>query len=81
MRALATLTSLPGGAGFVAGMFDHSRPPADLAARLGAVVPVAFARDAIRALPVQGAGVIEIGPVAPADVPLVRRAVAAADAW
>ncbi|GIH78089.1 hypothetical protein [Planobispora longispora] len=76
LRALATLTSLPGGAGFVAGMFDHSRPPADLAARLGAVVPVAFARDAIRALPVQGAGVIEIGPVAPADVPLVRRAVA-----
>ncbi|MFB9884676.1 hypothetical protein ACFFMN_42765 [Planobispora siamensis] len=76
LRALATLTSLPGGAKLVSGLFDHPRPPADVAQRLGAVVPVAFARDAIRALPVQGAGVIEIGPVTPADVPQVRRAVA-----
>ena len=76
LRALATLTSLPGGARFVAGLFDHPRPPADVAARLGAVVPVEFARDAIRALPAQGAGVIEVGPVGPADVALVRRVVA-----
>ncbi|SNS83387.1 hypothetical protein SAMN05216276_101779 [Streptosporangium subroseum] len=76
LRTLATLTSLPGGERLIAWSFDHPRPPADVAARLGAVVPVEFARDAIRALPVQGAGVIEVGPVGPADVPLVRRAVA-----
>ncbi|WP_196443190.1 hypothetical protein [Planomonospora sp. ID67723] len=76
LRALATLTRSPGGARVVTGLFGHPRPPAEIAARLGAVVPVEFARDAIRALPVQGAGVIEVGPVALADVPLVRRAVA-----
>ncbi|WP_068901821.1 hypothetical protein [Planomonospora sphaerica] len=76
LRALAALTSLPGGARLVAGLFDHPRPPAETARRFGVAVPVEVARDAIRALPVQGAGVIEIGPVTPADVPQVRRAVA-----
>jgi hypothetical protein len=76
LRALAVLTSLPGGARLVRTLFDHPRPPAGVAARLGAVVPVEVIGDAIRALPVQGAGVIEVGPVGAADVALVRRAVA-----
>ncbi|WP_412735512.1 hypothetical protein [Krasilnikovia sp. MM14-A1259] len=74
LRALATLTSLPGGARVVARAFAHPRPPAQLAGRLGATVPVPVAYDAIRALPVQGAEVIEVGPVRAADVPALRRA-------
>jgi hypothetical protein len=76
LRALATLTALPGGARLVAALAGHPRPPAGVATRLGAVVPVEAARDALRALPPLGAGVIELGPVGAADVALVRRAVA-----
>ncbi|OEV30952.1 hypothetical protein AN219_07900, partial [Streptomyces nanshensis] len=42
--------------------------------RLGAVVPPDVARDAVRALPPLGAGLIEIAPVGPADVPAVCEA-------
>ncbi|MCU7725699.1 hypothetical protein ODJ79_18375 [Actinoplanes sp. KI2] len=77
LRALATLTSLPGGARLMGRAFAHPEPPPHLVGRLGATVPVSVARDAIRALPVQGAGVIEVGPVGPRDVPAVRRATAA----
>jgi hypothetical protein len=76
LRVLATVTSLPGGIRLVAALAGHLRPPAGVAARLGVVVPVQAARDAIRALPPLGAGVIELGPVGAADVALVRRAVA-----
>jgi hypothetical protein len=75
LRALATLTSLPGGAGVVASMTPHTPVPSALAHRLGAVVPVRYARDAVRALPGQGAGVLEIGPVSENDIPAVRSAV------
>ncbi|MDF2705630.1 MAG: hypothetical protein K0R62_1282 [Nonomuraea muscovyensis] len=44
--------------------------------RLGAVVPPAAARDAVRALPPLGAGLILVEPVGPADVPAVRQAAA-----
>ncbi|GIE75502.1 hypothetical protein Aph02nite_14520 [Actinoplanes philippinensis] len=74
LRFLATLTSRPAGARAVAAVFAHPAAPPGLAGRLGATVPVRHARDAIRALPVQGAGVIEIGPVTTADVPAVRAA-------
>ncbi|BEL07914.1 hypothetical protein Q0Z83_061050 [Actinoplanes sichuanensis] len=74
LHLLATLTARPFGARAVAAVFAHPSAPPGLAARLGATVPVRHARDAIRALPVQGAGLIEIGPVTMADVPAVRAA-------
>ena len=46
-----------------------------VASRLGAVVPPEVARDAVRALPPLGVGLIEIGPVGAADVDVVRAAV------
>ncbi len=75
LRALATLTSLPGGARAVRAAFAHASPPAEVGDRLGAAVPVEHARDAIRALPVQGARVIEVGPVRADDIPLLAAAV------
>ncbi len=75
LGTLATLTSLPGGARVVAAVSARPQAPPALAHRLGATVPVRHARDAVRALPVQGAGVIEIGPVTAGDVPAVLRAV------
>ncbi|WP_433795271.1 hypothetical protein [Actinoplanes sp. CA-252034] len=74
LRLLATLTSGPAGARAVAATFAHPVAPPELAGRLGATVPVRHARDAVRALPVQGAGLIEVGPVTMADVPAVRDA-------
>ncbi|MGN9789367.1 hypothetical protein ACTMTF_48845 [Nonomuraea sp. ZG12] len=85
LHALATLISLPGGRRAVSLAFGHRPAPPDLAgtvvgvpvaSRLGAIVPPAVARDAIRALPTQGAGFIVIAPVTPADLPLVREATA-----
>ncbi|MFF3442758.1 hypothetical protein [Streptosporangium sp. NPDC002721] len=85
LRALATLTSLPGGRRVIAGVFGHRAPPAALSGtvagvgvttRLGAVVPPSTARDAVRALPTQGAGLVVVEPVGRADVDLVRAAAA-----
>lgn len=85
LRTLATLTSLPGGRRVIAGVFGHTAPPAVLsgtvagigvATRLGAVVSPATARDAVRALPTQGAGLIVVAPVGRDDVDLVRTAAA-----
>jgi len=53
-------------------MLGRFRPPEGV--RVGAVVPVRHARDALRALPVLGASVVEIGPVALDDVPRLRAA-------
>ncbi len=75
LRTLATLTSRPGGARAVAAVLARPRTPEGLAHRLGAAVPVRHAQDAMRALPVLGAGVIHIGPVTADDVPAVLRAV------
>lgn len=75
LRALATLTSLPGGARIVAAVSARPDVSPGLAGRLGATVPVHHARDALRALPVLGADVIEIGPVTADDVPSVLDAV------
>ncbi|MBB5953958.1 hypothetical protein FHS29_000528 [Saccharothrix tamanrassetensis] len=85
LRALATVGRLPGGGWAVARALGHRHPPAHLAgtvdgvpvrSRLGAVVPPEVARDAVRALPLLGAGVIEVAPATEADV--VRQAVAGA---
>jgi hypothetical protein len=70
------LTSLPGGARAVAAVFAHPKAPQELANRLGAAVPVRHARDAVRALPVQGAAVVEVGPVTADDIPAVLAAIA-----
>ncbi|EWM11479.1 hypothetical protein [Kutzneria sp. 744] len=85
LKALATVGSLPGGGRIVACGLGHRHAPrrlagqiagVDVRVRLGAVVPPAVARHAVRALPLLGAGLIEIGPVSSADVGQVRDAVA-----
>jgi hypothetical protein len=83
LRTLAIIGSSPGGGRLVARGFGHHHPPPHLAGsvagvpvrnRLGAVVPPGVARDAVRALPPLGAGLIEVAPVSLADVPVVREA-------
>ncbi|OKI27155.1 hypothetical protein A6A25_08030 [Saccharothrix sp. CB00851] len=83
LRVLALVGSLPGGGWLVSRGFGHRHPPRWLAgsvagvavrSRVGAVVPPGVARDAVRALPLLGAGVVEVGPVGPADVGVVREA-------
>jgi hypothetical protein len=85
LRTLAAIGSLPGGGQLIARGFGHHHPPPHLAGsvagvpvsnRLGAVVPPSVARDAVRALPPLGAGLIEVAPVGLADVPVVREAAA-----
>jgi hypothetical protein len=84
LAALAKVGSLPGGGRLVACGLGHRHPPrrlagtiagVDVRVRLGAVVSPGVARDAVRALPLLGAGLIEIGPVSRSDVPTVREAV------
>ncbi|PPK67080.1 hypothetical protein V5P93_003419 [Actinokineospora auranticolor] len=83
LRALAAVGRLPGGRGVVARALGHRHPPAHLAGsiagipirvRLGAVVPPSVAVPAVRALPLVGAGLLEIAPVGPGDVETVRAA-------
>ncbi|HEX8866211.1 MAG TPA: hypothetical protein VF821_11195, partial [Lentzea sp.] len=83
LRATAAVGSLPGGGWLIARMLGHQRPPAHLAGevagvpvhtRLGAAVPPSVVRDAVRALPLIGAGLIWVTPVSPADVPTIRAA-------
>ncbi|ROP35423.1 hypothetical protein [Saccharothrix texasensis] len=85
LRTLAAVGSWPGGGRLVSWGFGHRHPSAALAGevagvpvgnRLGAVVPPDVARDAIRALPLLGAGVVEVAPVGLADVGVVRAAAA-----
>ncbi|MET9633747.1 hypothetical protein ABZX92_40440 [Lentzea sp. NPDC006480] len=85
LRATAAVGSLPGGGWLIARMLGHQHPPAHLAGfvagvsvrtRLGAVVPPSVARDAVRALPLIGAGLICVAPVSLADVPTIRDAAA-----
>lgn len=82
LRGLGFLASLPGGARTIEWVFDHPGMPADLVGRFGASVPAEVARDARRALPVQGASVIEVREPGvapdPAAVRLTGPSVAAA---
>ncbi|WSF98496.1 hypothetical protein OIE68_21950 [Nocardia vinacea] len=68
LRLLSGLIALPGGGRAIERVFDHPELPAEWADRFGARVPVEVARDAIRVLPVQGAGIVEVGPVGRDDI-------------
>jgi hypothetical protein len=72
LRFLAVLVTHAGGRRWIPRLFDHPPVPPQFEGRLGAAVPLSVAREAIAALPVQGATVIEIGPVGAGDVEKVR---------
>lgn len=74
LRFLGGLIGLRGGGRVIKRVFDHSEPPPEWVGRFGAVVPVSVAREGIRVLAVQGATVIEVGPVGAGDVEAVRAA-------
>ncbi|MGW6569416.1 hypothetical protein [Streptomyces sp. NPDC054975] len=83
LRLLATIGSRPAGARLIARAFGHRHPPERLAGeiagvpvavRLGISVPPALVRDTVRAMAPLGAGVVEVSPVAAADVETVREA-------
>ncbi|GAB2568705.1 hypothetical protein [Nocardia heshunensis] len=74
LRFLSMLIGLPNGGVVIKRVFDHAEPPGEWVGRFGAVVPVAVARDAIRVLAVQGATVLEVGPVTADQVEAVRDA-------
>lgn len=85
LRLLASIGSRPAGARLIARGFGHRHPPERLAGeiagvpvsvRLGLSVPPSLARDAIRAMPPLGAGVVEVAPVSAADAETVREAAA-----
>ncbi|MFI6291245.1 hypothetical protein ACIBEJ_06630 [Nonomuraea sp. NPDC050790] len=85
LRTLAAVGSLPGGARLIAQGLGHHHPDPSPAgtvagvpvrARVGVVVPPSVAWSAVRAMAPLGAGLVEVAPVRPADVPEVRRAAA-----
>jgi hypothetical protein len=76
LRLLAALIRYCGGRHWIPVVFDHPALPPGWAHRFGASVPPRVARDAVTVLPVQGAAVVEINPVALADVAVVRHATA-----
>lgn len=76
MKILAAVVTRAGGRRWIPRVFDHRPVPLQWQGRFGATVPPSIAREAIAVLPVQGAGVIEIGPVDTADIDTVRQATA-----
>ncbi|MFG3028900.1 hypothetical protein ACGFZJ_10230 [Streptomyces sp. NPDC048253] len=85
LRLLASIGARPAGARMIARGFARRHPPEGLAGeiagvpvdvRLGISVPPALAREAVRALPPLGAGVVEVAPVSAADAETVREAAA-----
>lgn len=76
LRFLATVVTRLGGGAWIPRVFDHPVPPAEWAGRFGATVPTSIAREAIAVLAVQGATVIEVGPVERVDVDALARATA-----
>ncbi|MGH3725239.1 MAG: hypothetical protein ACRDUS_14110 [Mycobacterium sp.] len=76
MRVLAAVVTRTGGRRWIPRVFDHPPVPPEWTGRFGATVPPSIAREAVAVLPVQGASVIEIGPVTAADVDTVRTACA-----
>ncbi|WP_248491882.1 hypothetical protein [Tsukamurella sp. PLM1] len=77
LRFLAVLVSGFGGSRWIPVVFDHPAVPPQWRGRFGATVPLAVARDAIAVLPVQGATVIEVCPVALGDLGALASATAA----
>lgn len=76
MKVLAALVTRAGGRRWIPRVFDHAPVPPQWQGRFGATVPPSIAREAVAVLPVQGAGVVEIGPVDIDDVQTVRAATA-----
>lgn len=85
LHTLASAVSVPGLGRAVVWVFGLRPPPPHLAgsvagiavrSRLGAVVPPRVLPHAARALPALGAGLIEVAPVAPDDLPRIRQAAA-----
>jgi hypothetical protein len=74
LRVLALIVVSAAGRRWIPWVFDHPPVPASWEGRFGASVPVSVARESIAALPVQGASIIEVGPVKIVDVEAVRRA-------
>ncbi|MFD5098258.1 hypothetical protein [Streptomyces albidochromogenes] len=82
---MAAIGSRPTGARLIARGFGHRHAPKRLAGeiagvpvtvRLGITVPPSLAREAVRAMPPLGAGVVEVAPVSAADAETVRQAAA-----
>lgn len=73
MKVLAAVVTHAGGRRWIPWVFDHRPVPPQWQGRFGATVPVSIAREAVAVLPVQGATVVQIGPVQTADVDAVRR--------
>ncbi len=76
MRFLAGLITRAGGRVWIPRVFDHPEVPPEWTERFGASVPLSIAREAIAVLPVQGATVVEVGPVSSVDAEALRRAAA-----
>lgn len=76
MRFLAALVTRFGGRSWIPVVFDHPSVPPDWVGRFGATVPLSIAREAVAVLPVQGATVIEVGPVGRADAAELAKATA-----
>ncbi|WP_405603500.1 hypothetical protein OG741_31785 [Streptomyces sp. NBC_01410] len=85
LRLLASIGSRPVGAWLIARSLGHRRPPERLAGeiagvpvtvRLGISVPPSLAREALRAMPPLGAGVVEVASVSAAEAETVREAAA-----
>lgn len=77
MRLLARVVTRGGGREWIPRVFDHPPVPADWVGRFGATVPMSIALEAIAVLPVQGATVIEVGPVGATDIDALKRAASA----
>ena len=74
LRILSGVVSSAGGRRWIPWLFDHPAVPSQWRGRFGASVPVSVAREAIATLPVQGASIIEVGPVHVDDVAAMRSA-------
>lgn len=74
MRFLAALVRYAGGRRWIPWVFDHPPVPPQWEGRFGAYIPVSVARESIAVLPVQGASIIEVGPVRIDEIDDLRRA-------
>lgn len=76
MRFLAALVRSAGGRRWIPRVFDHPLVPPQWNGRFGASVPVSVAQESVAVLPVQGASIVEVGPVRINDVDASRVATA-----
>jgi hypothetical protein len=76
MRFLAAIVTHAGGRRWIPLVFDHPPVPPQWEGRFGASVPLSVARESIAVLPVQGASIVEVGPVSAGDMETLGRATA-----